>query len=59
MSFDGLILLIAAIGSLLAGFWMSPRALMWTIAKMLARIDGLKTQRAAFAKYLRSLEEEC
>ncbi len=58
MSFDGVILLCACAGALFAAFWMSPRAIQWTVAKMLSRVDGIKAQRAAFPKYLASLEEE-
>ncbi len=57
MTFDQLLLLLLCISSIFCGFWLSPRALMWAIAKMCARIDGLRAQRESFAKYLRELEE--
>jgi len=57
MTFDETVLFLTCSLAMFAAFWQSPRALMWVIAKMCARIDAIKVQRASFAKYLTELEE--
>jgi len=54
---DFLIFAVLA-GALFAAFWMSPRALAWCAAKMMARRDGLRAQRMAFAWHVQRFEEE-
>ncbi len=43
---------------LFAAFWMSPKALSWVAAKILARRDALRTQKMAMRWHLARLDAE-
>lgn len=59
MSTQGSFLVIIIMqGALFAGLWQSPGALKWCVAKFMARINGIETQRHKCRQYMAELDSD-